>query len=144
VEICGKGNCGDFAVVAVTQDETLKNLFLDMGADVVVWGDKTCQPSIQDFLKAYEKTGAKEIFVFPNSKNSNLAAVQGGDLYQGGKVTVFETKSVAECYAALSMIDFEAEDKAELADEIRQIMADHFDPAGTKVVLIQYAPSGNM
>jgi hypothetical protein len=30
------------------------------------------------------------------------------------------------------------------ADEIRQIMADHFDPAGTKVVLIQYAPSGNM
>ena len=122
VEICGNQTCGEFAVVAVTQDEVLKNLFLDMGADVVVWGDKTCQPSTEDFLKAYKKTGAKEIFVFPNSKNSNLAACQGGDLYSDGKVTVFETKSVAECYAALSMMDFEAEDKAELAEQIRQII----------------------
>ncbi len=122
VEICGGNRFGDFAVVAVTQDEVLKNLFLEMGTDVVLLGDKTCQPSTKDFLKAFEKTGAKEIFVFPNSKNSNLAAVQAGGLYPDGKVTVFDTKSVAECYAALSMMDFEADDKTALAEEIRQII----------------------
>ncbi len=122
VEICSHGSCGEFAVVAVTQDEVLKNLFLDMGADVVLWGDKTCQPSTKDFLRAFETTGAKEIFVFPNSKNSNLAALQGGGMYSQGTVTVFETKSVAECYAALSMMDFDADDKPALADEIREII----------------------
>lgn len=122
VEICGGNGCGDFAVVAVAHDPVIKDLFLNMGADVVISGDKNCQPSTKDFLKAFEITGAKEIFVFPNSKNSNLAALQAGGFYAGGNATVFDTKSVAECYAALSMMDFEAQNKAVLAEEIHGII----------------------
>ncbi len=123
VELCGNKEYGDFAVVAVTHDPVIKDLFRNMGADMVISGDKSVQPSTKDFLKAFEMTGAKEIFVFPNSKNSNLAALQAGGFYAGGKVTVFDTKSVAECYAALSMMDFEAPDKTVLAEEIREIIA---------------------
>ncbi len=122
VEICGGPGAEDFAVIAVTQDPTMRDLFLEMGADVVVAGDKNCQPSTKDFLKAFETAGAKTLFVFPNSKNSNLAAHQAGGLYPGGEVMVFDTKSVAECYAALSMMDFEAPDKEALVQEIRQII----------------------
>lgn len=122
-EICGGPSETGFAVVAVTSDAAVRDLFLNMGADAVICGDKNSQPSTKDFLKAFEMTGAKEIFVFPNSKNSNLVALQAGGFYTGGSVTVFESKSVAECYAALSMMDFEAEDKTELAEEIRQIIA---------------------
>lgn len=122
VELYGSKEYGDFAVVAVTHDPAIKDLFQTMGADLVICGDKSVQPSTKDFLKAFEMTGAKEIFVFPNSKNSNLAALQGSGFYTGGTVTVFDTKSVAECYAALSMMDFEAPDKEVLANEIRSII----------------------
>ncbi len=132
VEICGGVSGGDFAVVAVAHDETMRELFLNMGADVVIAGDKNCQPSTKDFLKAFDTAGAKEIFVFPNSKNSNLAAVQAGGFYAGGSATVFDTKSVAECYAALSMMDFEARDKAALAKEIRQIIQNVYTVLITK------------
>ena len=121
IEICGEGS-GDFAVVAVTHNPVMRDLFRNMGADVVIAGDKATQPSTKDFLKAYQQAGAKEIFVFPNSKNSNLAALQAGEFLEESHVTVFETKSVAECYAALSMMDFEAEDKNALAEEIREII----------------------
>lgn len=122
IEITCNGDGNGFAVVAVAYDETLKNLFLEMGADTVITGTGNLQPSTKDFLRAFEQTGAQEIFVFPNSKNSNLAAVQAGEWYEGGTVTVFDTKSVAHCYAALSMMDFEAEDRAALAEEIKGII----------------------
>ncbi len=122
IEIWGSGEYGDFAVIAVAHDQKMKELFQSMGADAVIAGDAKIQPSTKDFLKAFALTGAKEIFVFPNSKNSNLAAEKAGEFYPDGNVTVFDTKSVAECYAALSMMDFEAPDKALLADEIRSII----------------------
>lgn len=121
LEICGEGG-GEFAVVAVTHNPVMRDMFRNMGADVVLAGDKNTQPSTKDFLKAYQRAGAKEIFVFPNSKNSNLAALQAGEFLEESNVTVFDTKSVAECYAALSMMDFEAEDKSALAEEIREII----------------------
>ncbi len=122
VELCLGEHRGNVAVVAVAHDRKMKELFLEMGADAVIFGDNNLQPSTKDFLKAFEKTEADEIFVFPNSKNSNLTAEQAQSLFKGGAVTVFETKSVAECYAALSMMDFEAEDSADAAREIREII----------------------
>ncbi len=122
VEICTGEHRGNFAVVAVAHDRRMKELFLEMGADAVIFGDNNLQPSTKDFLKAFEKTEAKEIFVFPNSKNSNLTAEQARSLFKGGRVTVFETKSVAECYAALSMMDFEAEDRETVTEELKEII----------------------
>lgn len=122
VEIFHNGQQSPFAVVAVAHDETMRDLFLDMGADVVIFGSNNLQPTTNDFLRAFEKTEAKDIFVFPNSKNSNLAAVQASGFYADGEATVFDTKSVAECYAALSMMDFEATDRKVQAEEIHTII----------------------
>ncbi len=122
VEIFHSGQSNGFAVVAVAQDETIKNLFLEMGADVVIAADNGIQPTTKDFVRAFEKTGAKQILVFPNSKNSNLAAMQASGFYADGEAIVFDTKSVAECYAALSMMDFEATDLAALEAKTRAII----------------------
>ncbi|MBO5249040.1 MAG: hypothetical protein J6B54_07155, partial [Clostridia bacterium] len=103
VELFTGNGGGEFAVVAVAHDTVMRDLFLNMGADAVLAGEGNLQPSTKDFLKAFESTGAKRIFVFPNSKNSNLSALQAGGFYADGEVTVFDTNSVAQCYAALSM-----------------------------------------
>lgn len=122
VELFTGSGGGELAVVAVAHDTVMRDLFLNMGADAVLAGEGNLQPSTKDFLKAYECTGAKRIFVFPNSKNSNLAALQAGGFYADGEVTVFDTNSVAQCYAALSMMDFEADQDEVLAAEIRNII----------------------
>ncbi len=134
VELCYNGQGGSFAVVAVAHDGKMRDLFLEMGADAVIFGDKNTQPSTKDFVKAFEKTGAETVFVFPNSKNSNLAAQQAAGFYTAGKAVVFETKSVAECYAALSMMDFEAEDKTALKEEILEIIGNVYSVSLSKAV----------
>jgi dihydroxyacetone kinase-like predicted kinase len=97
----------DFAIVAVASTERLQHLFADMGADVVILSD--IAPSSQDFLEAFSRVNAKEILVFPNSSNSILSSMQAGGMYKNARVTVMNCRSAAECYAALSLIDFDAD-----------------------------------
>ncbi|MBQ5820193.1 MAG: DAK2 domain-containing protein [Clostridia bacterium] len=129
VEAVGGATDGPFGVVAVSHDGVMKERFLAMGADVVLAGNGELQPSAEDFIRAYRMTGASEILVFPNSKNSNLTALQAGGLCHGVNVTVFDTKTVAECYAALSMMDFEAADLAALKEEIDAVIGNVYPVA---------------
>ncbi len=46
----------------------MSELFTDLGADTVVEGGQTMNPSTDDILKAIEKTPAETVFVFPNNK----------------------------------------------------------------------------
>lgn len=129
IDVVGKTTDGPFGVVAVSHDGVMRERFLEMGADVVLAGNGDLQPSAEDFIRAYRMTGASEILVFPNSKNSNLTALQAGGLCHGVNVTVFDTKTVAECYAALSMMDFEATDLAALKEEIDAVIGNVFPVA---------------
>ena len=129
IDVVGGKTCGPFGVVAVSHDGVMKDRFLEMGADVVLAGNGELQPSAEDFIRAYGMTGASEILVFPNSKNSNLTALQAGGLCHGVNVTVFDTKTVAECYAALSMMDFEATDLAALKEEIDAVIGNVYPVA---------------
>lgn len=98
-------NNGAFSVVAVACDENMQRLFVDMGADVAI----CCQENVstKDYLDAFDLCGAKEIFVFPNSSDAILTAMQAKKLYQKARVTVLNSRTIAECYAALPTIDFE-------------------------------------
>ena len=58
-------------------------------------------------MDAFEIASSKNIIVFPNSANSILSAMQAGSLYKKSKVTVLNSRSIAECYAILSILDFE-------------------------------------
>lgn len=111
------------AVIAVANDSFMKEKFFDMGADVVINAVSGYNPSAKDFMEAYEASGADVIFVFPNCKNSLFVAEQARELYGKAKVLLIETKSVAECYAALAIMDYESEDPEELAEEMRSAIS---------------------
>ena len=113
---------GKFSVLVVAYDEGMKERFIEMGADLVILGDRLCPPSAADFIKAFEKTTG-DVLVFANGKNASLSAQQAAKLYDKSKIVVVETKSDTECYAALPMIDFACEDVDEVAETVRETIA---------------------
>ena len=95
---------------------------MEMGADLVIMGDRLCPPSAADFIEAFNKTTGS-ILVFANNKSASLSAEQAVKLYGKTKVVVVDTRSDAECYAALPMIDFDCDDVEEVAANIRETIA---------------------
>ena len=94
----------DFAVVTVAEGDGMSALFEQMGADKVVSGGQSANPSIDDFIKAFEECNAKDIIVLPNNKNIILAANQAAQLYTDATVHVINTKNISQGYGALSVI----------------------------------------
>ncbi|MCR5611254.1 MAG: DAK2 domain-containing protein [Clostridiales bacterium] len=123
VETAPNKKTAGIAVIAVANDSFMKGKFFDMGADVVINAVSGYNPSAKDFMEAYEATGADVIFVFPNCKNSLFVAEQANELYGRAKVLLIETRSVAECYAALALMDYESEEPEELAKEMREAVS---------------------
>ena len=94
----------EFEVVSVAQGDGMTALFSQMGADQIVSGGQSANPSIEDFIEAFKKCNAKNIIVLPNNKNIVLAAKQAAELYGDTPVHVINTKNIAQGYAALSVI----------------------------------------
>lgn len=114
----------DFAVVAVAQNAFLQNRFFEMGADVALLSE--IAPSSQDMLDAFDLAGAKNILVFPNSANSVMTCLQAAKLYKKANAIVLPSRSAAQCYAALTVLDFE-QDAQSAADEAKRIFDGLFE-----------------
>ena len=99
----------EYGFVAVCAGEGLTELFKDIGADVVVSGGQTMNPSTDDILNAVMATPAKTVFVLPNNKNIIMAAEQTIPLAEGREVRVLQTKTVPQGISAMLMFD-ECED----------------------------------
>ena len=93
-----------FSVLAVATGEGLSALFTDMGADRIIAGGQTANPSIEEFIEAFDECDTEYIIVLPNNKNVILAARQAAELYEKAKVRIIETKSLMQGYSALSVI----------------------------------------
>ncbi len=93
-----------FAVVAVAQGDGMSALFEQMGADRIVTGGQSLNPSIEDFVDAFKECDVKDIIVLPNNKNIVLAAKQAAELYPDANIHVIDTKNIAQGYSALSVI----------------------------------------
>lgn len=105
-----------YGFVAVCAGQGLTELFKDIGADVVVNGGQTMNPSTDDILNAVMATPAKTVFVLPNNKNIIMAAEQAARLTQGRTVKVLQTKTIPQGISAMLMFDEEASaDENELA-----------------------------
>jgi dihydroxyacetone kinase-like predicted kinase len=111
-----------FAVVAVAAGEGIRDTFLSLGADFVVEGGQTMNPSAEDFLAAFDTVNADTVFVLPNNGNIILAARQAASLYEKSDVRVLESKTVGEGYAALTMLDFESNDADAIEENLRFAM----------------------
>ncbi len=98
----------DFAVVSTASGAAMAEYFKEIGAAAVIDGGATNNPSSNDFIAAFDSFTAKHIIVLPNDSNIVLAAKQAAELYQKTPVTVVETKTLAEGYSALSMMNTEA------------------------------------
>ncbi len=93
-----------FAVLAVASGEGMEALFTDMGADAIVAGGQTSNPSAEEFVSAFRETDSEDIIVLPNNKNVFLAAKQAAELYTDARVHIIPTASLMQGYAALSVI----------------------------------------
>ncbi|MBQ8183995.1 MAG: DAK2 domain-containing protein [Clostridia bacterium] len=109
-------NDGAFAIVAVAFDRAIQNLFIEMGADAVIYSEDGV--STKDYIDAFKKTDAEEIIVFPNGNDAILSAMQAKNLYKNANIHVINSKDIAECYAALPIIDFESTDIQSVVDGI--------------------------
>lgn len=103
-----------YASVAVANGEGLVRSFKEMGVDEVVTGGQTMNTSTEDFLNAFRKIDAEYILVFPNNGNIVMAAKQAAENYDKAKVYVVPTKTIAEGYSAVSMLNYEIDDIDEI------------------------------
>ena len=111
-----------FAVVTVASGSGLREALRGLGADVVLDGGQCNNPSTADFIRAFDKTAAKTIFVLPNNGNILLTAKQAAKLYEKADVRVLESKNIGEGYAALSMLSYDSNDADEIEKSLMQAM----------------------
>lgn len=98
----------DYGFVAVAAGSGIESLFSDLGADHIVSGGQTMNPSTDDILRAVELTPAKTVFVLPNNKNIIMAAEQSVRLATR-EVIVLQTKSIPMGISAMLAFDPEAD-----------------------------------
>lgn len=94
----------EFGFVSVAAGHGLEAMFSDLGADVVVQGGQTMNPSTDDILRAIMKTPAKTVFVLPNNKNIIMAAEQAVRLADR-KVCVLQTRTIPQGISAMLAFD---------------------------------------
>lgn len=105
----------EYGFVAVCAGEGLQELFTDLGADVVVSGGQTMNPSTDNILTAINQTPAKTVFVLPNNKNIIMAAQQAVPLAKDRTVIVLQTKTIPQGISA--MLSFDETQNAQANEE---------------------------
>ncbi len=90
-----------FGAVVVAAGAGMQKLFRELGADRVVTGGQTMNPSTDDILREINRTPAETVFVLPNNKNIIMAAEQAGGLVKDKRVIVIPTKTVPQGISAL-------------------------------------------
>ena len=111
-----------YGVVAVACGEGLKNTFRERGADVIVDGGQSMNPSAEDFIEAFDEVNADVIFVFPNNGNIILTAEQAAHLYDKSDVRVIESTTIGAGYASLAMLDTSSGDTDAIVEDLRMAM----------------------
>ena len=116
----------EYGFVAVCAGSGIADTFRDLGADVIVEGGQTMNPSTEDILTAIRKTPAETVFVLPNNKNIIMAAEQARDLVKDRNVIVIPSKTVPQGFTA--MMNFESSLSCE---QLTQAMTDCLDSVMT-------------
>ena len=87
--------------IAVSIGEGMNEIFRSLGVDYIIEGGQTMNPSTEDMLNAIEKINADNIFIFPNNKNTILAANQAKQLTKDKNIIVRPTKTVPQGITAI-------------------------------------------
>ena len=122
LEITGKRLISYHEHNKAASGEGIIKLFYDLGADYVIKGGQTMNPSAEDFIKAFDEVNADCIFVLPNNGNVVLSAKQAANIYEASRVTVLGATTLGDGYAALSAINYEPDDPDVIAEAFNEAM----------------------
>ena len=87
--------------IAVSIGEGMNEIFLELGADHIIEGGQTMNPSTEDMLNAIDQVNAEHIFILPNNKNIILAANQAQALTEDKDIIVVPSKTVPQGITAI-------------------------------------------
>ena len=111
-----------YGIVTVAAGEGLIAAFKECGADVVIPGGQTMNPSTQDFIEAFRQINADTILVFPNNSNIKMAAEQAAGIYKEAVVKVIPSSTIGEGYYAIASADRDCADVEEVISSVTEIM----------------------
>ena len=97
-----------YGFVSVCMGSGISDTFVDLGADNVIFGGQTMNPSTQDIIDGINLTPAEYVFVLPNNKNIYMVAQQAAKLLDDRNVIVLPTKSVPQGISAMLNFDPDA------------------------------------
>ena len=109
-----KENPKPYGVVTIAMGEGIAAIFKDLGADVIIEGGQTMNPSTEDIVNSINKINADVIVVLPNNSNIILAANQAKSLLNDKNIMVAPTKSIPQGITALMSLDIEKSPEANL------------------------------
>ena len=91
----------EYGFIAVSCGDGLSEIFKGIGADYLIEGGQTMNPSTEDMLNAIAHVNAEHIFILPNNKNIIMAANQARDLTEDKEIIVIPSKTVPQGITAL-------------------------------------------
>ena len=91
----------DMGFISVSIGEGMNEIFRGLGADYIIEGGQTMNPSTEDMLNAIEHVNAEHIFILPNNKNIVMAANQAASLVEDKEIIVIPTKTIPQGITAL-------------------------------------------
>lgn len=105
-----------YATVTVATGAGLCETFREFGADCVIEGGQTMNPSAERFIEAFRDVNADTVFVLPNNSNIILTAAQAASLYNDSRVVVIPTKTLGAGIISLGAVDFSQDPDAVLSE----------------------------
>lgn len=110
--------------IAVSIGAGMNEIFKELGADYIIEGGRTMNPSTEDMLNAIDRVNADTVFILPNNKNIVLAANQAKSLVEEKEIIVIPTKTVPQGITAIInfMPDADAKTNEEaMLEEIKNV-----------------------
>lgn len=90
-----------YGFIAVSSGDGLSEIFKGIGADYLIEGGQTMNPSTEDMLQAISQVNADTIYILPNNKNIIMAAQQARDLTEDKQIIVIPSKTIPQGITAL-------------------------------------------
>lgn len=91
----------EYGFIAVSIGRGFGEIFQGIGADYLIEGGQTMNPSTEDMLNAIDKVNADTIYILPNNSNIILAAEQAASLAEDKNIVVVPSKTVPQGIAAI-------------------------------------------
>jgi DAK2 domain fusion protein YloV len=122
-----------YEIIAVASGAGLTDVFRELGADAVVTGGQSMNPSAEDFLKALKNLSCEHAIILPNNSNIVLTALQAAKLAEGKSVEVVRSVTIPQGISALIAFDSDL-DVAENIKKMTEAMANVTSIAITRSV----------